>query len=304
MYLSSLIILLTCTGLWLGWRWNTQPQNHLVTARLPADFPLHGFSHRYFSDLLEKFVDGDGKVDYKAWLDDAQALQQLDQYLAAVARFSPDNAPQRFNEAHASLIYWVYAYNAQVIRTILRHWPLHSVTDLRAPVEIIEGLGFFYNQYYLFGGESYNLYQIENGKIFSGEADPRVHFILNCGSESCPILRPQLPLGEALEPFLQRAAEAFIAAPENLTIDTEGRRIYLSAVFKWYREDFLGAVQTKGEAPPTLRAYLQQIASESLAQRLAEAKDYALTFRAYDWSLNQAKHLATESQTHIDGGEK
>ena len=72
-----------------------------------------------------------------------QSVQQLNSYLGAVSRFSPDNAPHRFRGRNDELAYWIYAYNAYVIRSVLDHWPLDSVTDVKAPLEAIKGLGFF-----------------------------------------------------------------------------------------------------------------------------------------------------------------
>jgi hypothetical protein len=64
-----------------------------IKAALPPDFPPQGFSHRAFEDLLQRFV-VDRRVDYAAWHADARAVAQLDGYLAAVAAYSPDNAPR------------------------------------------------------------------------------------------------------------------------------------------------------------------------------------------------------------------
>jgi hypothetical protein len=37
----------------------------------------------------------------------------------------------------------MYGYNAYVIKSVLDHWPLKSVTDVKAPVEAVKELGFF-----------------------------------------------------------------------------------------------------------------------------------------------------------------
>ena len=267
------------------WRWNTQAVITKVSADLPDVFLQDGsehqsFSHQSLAQLLTRFVE-QGRVDYQAWSEDEQSLNQLDQYLAAVARFSPENAPQKFKHKNESLAYWVYAYNAVVIKSILNHWPLSSVNDLTTPVEIIKGLGFFYQQKYIYGGQAYSLYQIENGKIFDGESDPRVHFILNCGSESCPVLRPQLPTGEQLESFLAQAAKEFVADPKNLTIKHDEQTLYLSAIFKWNKNAFIKAVSGNN-----LVDYLLTISDDKVGRELFKARNYTIEFIEYDWSVN------------------
>lgn len=269
------------------WRWNTQPVLTRVDAQLPDTFVTQNsnnnrFSHQSIEQLLQKFVHK-GRVDYASWFDNDQALKRLDRYLAAVAKYSPENSPKRFKNKNERLVYWVNAYNAVVIKSILDNWPLSSVTDLKAPVEIIKGLGFFYKQKYIYGGQAYSLYQVENGKIFDGENDPRVHFILNCGSGSCPVLRPQIPTGEELEPFLAQAAREFVADSKNLHIADSERTIYLSTVFKWNKNDFKSY-----SSDNTLLGYVLSIAGDSLKKRLIGAKDYRIEFIEYDWSINEA----------------
>ncbi|MCF6193618.1 MAG: DUF547 domain-containing protein [Kangiellaceae bacterium] len=280
--------LLLALAIFLFWKWNTQAILISHTIELPENFPKDSFSHESFAQLLARFVNRNGNVNYNKWLQDKLAVKQLDQYLAAVAKYSPDSSNRRFPHKNDRLGYWVYSYNAQVIRSILSNWPLSSVTDLKAPVEIIQGLGFFYNRKFVFGGRALSLYQVENGKIFDGQGDPRVHFILNCGSGSCPVLRPQLPLGDDLEPFLKNAAWGFIEDTKNLKFDHENNILYLSTIFKWYKSDFTNAVKAKKENP-TLVDYLISVSRESFVDELKKSKNYSIKFTTYDWSLNQVE---------------
>jgi len=269
------------------WRWNTQPVLTRVDAQLPETYIKQNlnsnrFSHQSVEQLLKRFVHK-GRVDYAAWVEDEHALKQLDQYLAAVSKYSPENNPQKFELKNEQLIYWVHAYNAVVIKSILVNWPLSSVTDLKAPVEIIKGLGFFYNRKYVYGGQAYSLYQVENGKIFDGKNDPRVHFILNCGSGSCPVLRPRLPTGNELESFLAQAAREFVTDSKNLNIVDTEKKIYLSRIFKWYKSAF-----ESFSSDNTLLGYILSIADDSLKNKLYEVKDYAIEYIEYDWSINDS----------------
>lgn len=287
---SMSLLVVIIAGLLFGgygfWRWNTQPEIIFVDAVLPKNFPEESFSHKNFAALLEKFVEKNGEVNYEQWTQQPLAITDLDQYLAAVAKYSPENQPQRFNTRNDRLVYWVYAYNAQVIKSILSNWPLSSVTDLKAPVEIIQGLGFFYKRKFIFGGIAYSLYQIENGKIFDGQSDPRVHFILNCGSQSCPVLRPQLPVGDDLEAFLQQAAVGFVNDISNLRIDHKNRILFLSSIFKWNKSDFVNTTNFQHENEG-LVGYLKSITNELQRKELERARNYEIIFIDYDWSLNQ-----------------
>jgi hypothetical protein len=273
-----------------GFFFVNRPQLLIIEAALPEDFPTQGFSHSTFESLLHRFVDDAGRVDYDRWHNDAAALSGLDSYLAAVAAHSPVNSPARFTKKSDQLAYWLYAYNAYVVRNVLEHWPLDSVTHLKAPLEIVTGFGFFWQQRFLFGGEAMSLYSVENDVIRSTYRDPRIHFVLNCASESCPIMRPDLPTGSELEPFLASATIAFISDRKNVAIEHEQRRIILSDIFKWYKKDFVNDLRRQGlPSDGGLIEYLLSAAPEAMVADLTAARDYEIEFSDYDWSINDTE---------------
>jgi hypothetical protein len=184
----------------------------------------------------------------------------------------------------------MYGYNAYVIRSVLDRWPIGSVTDVKAPLEAVTGLGFFYQLRFSFGGEFHSLLGVENTKIRKQFKDPRIHFVLNCASESCPVARPGLPVGEDLERLLELAAGDFINSKENVAVDHDGRIVHLSRIFKWYKSDFVDDVRLGGKPVENgLLSYISQYAVGDLSNDIAEALDYNIVFRDYDWDLN-SKH--------------
>jgi hypothetical protein len=267
-----------------------RPQLVTIDADIPAGFPESAFSHETFEELLRAFVDDKGYIDYQAWHEHGQSRRLLDEYLAAVGRFSPESDPQRFPRKSDALAYWMYAYNAYVIKSVLDRWPLGSVTDIQAPVEVVKGFGFFYRLRFPFGGRPYSLYAIENDIIRKGYRDVRIHFVLNCGSDSCPPMLPVLPTGDELEPFLQQAAENFVSESKNVRINHEKREIVLSEIFKWNEKDFINDLRLRGLPTSTgLFGYIGSIAPQSMQAELAQAEDYELVFVDYDWSVNQTR---------------
>lgn len=266
-----------------------RPQFVPVTASIPADFPQEGFSHQDFEDLLRKFVDENGDVDYEDWRNSRESVAQLDSYLAAVSRFSPDSAPERFATRNDELAYWLYSYNAYVIKSVLDNWPISSVTDVKAPLEVIKGLGFFYRLRFEFGGKRFSLLAVENSKIRKSFQDARIHFVLNCASDSCPVLRPALPTGDALQALLASATAEFVNDSKNISINHANRQILLSTIFKWFRKDFLNDLKKRGlPAEHGVVDYVASVASDSLRAELKAAQDYDVVFSDYDWSLNNS----------------
>ena len=264
-----------------------RPQLVAIDAPLPVNFPNEGFSHSSFEVLLKKYVDASGEVDYERWHETDGDSRQLDGYLAAVSQFSPDATPERFAKRSDALAYWLYAYNAYVIRSILQHWPLQSVTDVKAPIEAKTGLGFFYRQRFLFGGTAYSLYAVENDKIRATYQDPRIHFVLNCASASCPVLRPELPTGDELEQLLQDSTIDFVSDPNNVRVDHEHKQIVISTIFKWFRSDFVNDLRRRGlPADNGVLDYIAGVAPESLQAYLKAATDYDIEYADYDWAIN------------------
>lgn len=270
-----------------GFLYVNRPQLILVDAAIPDSFPAEGFSHAAFENLLNSYVDDAGRIDYARWHASSVDRRSLEQYLAAIARFSPESTPERFDREHNALAYWLYGYNAYVIYSILLHWPIDSVTDVRAPVEAVEGLGFFYRQRFLFGGEALSLYAVEHEQIIESYRDPRVHFVLNCASESCPVLKPELPTGDGLEILLESSAHEFINEPRNVHVDESGNRVVLSTIFRWYRKDFVNDLRRRGlPSERGIMDYIRKYASPELTRELDMSEGYEIVYDDYDWALN------------------
>ncbi|KAA0170177.1 hypothetical protein FNF28_01598 [Cafeteria roenbergensis] len=68
--------------------------------------------------------------------------------------------------------------------------------------------------------------------------DPRVHFALNCGARSCPAIRIYCPF--SVDKALDTAVAAFLAVPQNFSVDACTGEVRLSKLFAWYRQDFAG----------------------------------------------------------------
>ena len=258
-----------------------------VNATPPIDFPETGFSHASFEGLLRTYVGPEGGVNYEAWHADRDAVAELDSYLAAIALYSPDATPQRFPGANDAFVYWVHAYNAFVIKAVLDRWPLESVTDVTATIEITRGFGFFYGLEFVAGGTRTNLYDLEHDKLIRDDVDARVHFVLNCGSGGCPVLRPDLPTDDELEPVLAAAARDFVADPQNVSIDPDARVLRISTIFEWYEDDFLNDLRRRGLAADRgILDYLIHIAPPKLRDELERAATYDVEYIDYDWSVN------------------
>ncbi len=261
-----------------------------IDADIPENFPDSSFAHDTFEGLLREYVDAGGNVDFDRWHQNPQDLALLDRYLAAVGRFSPAATPERFPKKTDELAYWMYGYNGYVIKSVLDHWPIESVTDVKAPIEAVTGLGFFYRQRFHFGGTPLSLYTVENEEIRKAFHDPRIHFVLYCASGSCPVLRPELPTGDELEVMLQEATITFVSDPDNVRVDHEKKQVVLSAIFELYRSDFIRELTKRGvPSDGGVIDYVANVAPDFLQAELKRARGYDIVFADYDWAIAQTK---------------
>lgn len=214
-----------------------------------------------FDTVLANYAHGDW-VDYANLAADPGPLQR---YLATCERAAPDrfSRPEQF-------AFWVNAYNARVLDGVLRRPGIESVL-VPGKMAWIRSKTFF-RERRLTAGREWSLDDIEHRILRAGFRDPRVHFVLNCASVSCPALPPRALTAAALDSTLDAAARAFLADTTKNRLAADGW-LELSAIFQWFAEDFQRAGQT-------LPVYLAKYWPGPLPKRPP------VRFLNYNWALN------------------
>lgn len=260
-----------------------------VPERTVVEVP-YTFSHEDFDRVLQSFVDNQGQVDYTALKNDPRDLER---YSLLLSTYSPDSHPALFPTENSKLAYWLNAYNAAVIKTVLTYYPISGVGDIRPPLLLFflpRKSGFFLFQRVTFGGKTTSLYFLEHRVIRKRFADPRVHFALNCASGGCPRLPRQAFTAEHLNEQLDHEARKFLAEERNFVIDHEKKTVSLSSIFEWYESDFLTWLQrTFPDRKATLLGYVALYVSVEKAEELRQAASYTVRFIPYDWRLNDQR---------------
>lgn len=224
-----------------------------------ATGPGATFDHSLFDTLLRQHS-ADGRIDY-AGFDRAM----LDQYLTKIALAQPETLA-----ATEQLAFWINAYNALVIRSVLQHFPLASVNVVPD----------FFTRPHAVGGQLRNLGQIEHG-IVRRFGDSRVHAALVCAADSCPVLSGVF-IGDTLLDQLDGAMQAFLADPSRgMRYDSATQTLHLSPIFRWFASDFGGPVAyvDPRRLVPALSPYIQ-------GEPLDAAVAGRIVWMDYDWSLN------------------
>uniref|UniRef100_A0A1A8CIZ6 Uncharacterized protein n=1 Tax=Nothobranchius kadleci TaxID=1051664 RepID=A0A1A8CIZ6_NOTKA len=195
------------------------------------------------------------------------------------------------------LAFFINIYNALVIHGFLR---------LGAPTNLWQRYRFFNYVSYFIGGEVFTLQDIENGvlrgnrrgvaqlrrpfsksdprlQVALPDAEPLIHFALNCGANSSPPIKIYTP--QDIDIQLRAAAEAFLENDGGCLVDSEKGEVRLSQIFKWYKSDFGGTDEK------VLKWVLDHMGDSEKKARLRgvlSSGKIKVTFLSYDWSSNNS----------------
>jgi hypothetical protein len=230
---------------------------------VPESYGSKPIQHDQWTLLLQKHVSS-GKVNYKGFTDDKEALQS---YLDLLSSHHPDENSWSREEQMA---YWINAYNAFTIKLVLDHYPVKSIKDIKKGIPFVNSVWDL--KFITIEGRTYDLNNIEHNILRSKFDDPRIHFAINCASVSCPELINEAYVAEKLDVQLERAAHRFFADPEKNKLQAD--RVDISRIFLWFGGDFKKA---SGDLISYIRQYTD-IAIES---------DAEIRYLEYDWNLNE-----------------
>lgn len=208
-----------------------------------TDVPSAGkFPHVLLGRLLEKAVT-DGLVDYAAVSID-EAL--LEDYLAEVARVSPDSHPHLFPTEPDRLAYWINAHNACALRGVLRFNRPPNLKEIARK--------FDSDTTYVVGGRNLSLNAM-TAIAYRRFTDARVHFALVKARRGGPPLRKEPWEAADLDARLDEAARAFMADPRNVDWKAPSLKAGFSRILVDFRAEF------EREVPSTVSGDMRLVTS-------------------------------------------
>jgi tetratricopeptide (TPR) repeat protein len=218
------------------------------------------FDHSLYGKVLSKYVRR-GKVNYKKLKGDASLLNE---YLLKIAELKEEQlAAMSPNE---QIAFYINAYNALTLKVIVDNYP---VTSIRKIPGVWDRLKF------TVAGRKLTLNDIEHNILRAQFKDPRIHFVLVCASKGCPDLRSKPFKGKGLDKALDEEAKKFLNDRHRNRLDKDTNTLYLSSIFKWFREDF-------GDVLTFVSKYLPKRDAEFI-----QGKKPRIRYFRYDWSLNE-----------------
>lgn len=223
-------------------------------------------SHEIWNGLLKKHVSSKGNVNYKGFITDSSLLVK---YLNLLSATVPDEKTWSANEQKA---YWINAYNAFTVKLIIKSYPVKSIKDVGAKMQIPFVNTPWDIKFIKIGKDVYDLNNLEHSKLRKKFGDARVHFGLVCASKSCPILPNEAYTAEKLEAQLETQAKVFLSDKTRNDVSADSPK--LSKIFDWYSMDF----KSKGVS---LIDFINKYAPVKIN---ANAK---VSYLTYSWNLNE-----------------
>ncbi len=236
------------------------------------DRPLSSFDTTVaaYDDLLQKYVDADGLVDYVGLAGNRHAREILsftqdESLVSDLSEFDGDVA----------LAAKINAYNAEVLELLLEagagtaafpsnvlsidDGKLFDIPRVRIPPE----------RRTMSSTRLISLNQLEKEHIAPLAGDARYHFAINCGALSCPPLRAEAYTDEKLQEQLDdQRARTLDRGDDRFLVWKGNGAVEVSRIFDWYGDEF-------GD----VAAYLNEHAG-------LPGEVTKVAFLEYDWSLN------------------
>lgn len=255
----------------------------LLGVESQAQDPAIDAQRRRLDEVLDLNV-RDGYVYYRALKSDHG---RLDAFVASLASASLDTAsPQE----HAA--FWLNAYNALVLKTIVDNYPAPQRSREYPAGSIRQVPGAFEKLTHRIAGRTLTLDQIEQ-TVLPGFHDPRLFFALGRGAVGSGRLRSEAYVPDRLEQQLAENAAECASRAQCVQVDSSANVMRVSSIFSWRREEFAAAYADKAtigfaDRSPIERAILAFIDPRMLSaeREFLNRNAFKMEYLPFDWSLN------------------
>lgn len=251
---------------------------------LQAGVPLVNL-HRPLDQLLDTNV-RDGMVYYRAL---RAERGRLDRYVSSLNVAAATYAG--WAREH-QMAFWLNAYNAFVLQTIIDHYPIRGQTAGYPANSIRQIPGAFDQIRHRAAGRSLTLDEIEK-TVMPAFKEPRLYLALGRGAIGSGRLRSEAYDGARLQQQLDRIQMEFVSEQPMLKIDRAADQVIVTAILSWRDAEFIAAYDKGATGPmaqrsPIERAIVAFITPHllPLERELITQNEFKMVFQPFDWRLN------------------
>lgn len=221
-------------------------------------------------------------VNYKALKESPEDLEKFIKGVQAVG----EEEFKKFSK-NKQLAFLINAYNLYTLKLIVEKYPVKSIKDIGNVLVTPWKKKFAWLKLF---AKKVSLDNIEHKMIRGSDPskklipqvynEPRIHFAVNCASIGCPALLEELYTEQNLPTMLDKATRMFLQDRTRNYYDGKKSTLYLSPIFKWYKEDF-------GKNDKEVKAFVLKYLSSKDKQKIAK-KSTKIEYTDYDWNLNES----------------
>lgn len=230
-----------------------------------------GFDHTALDQLLKKYVNSAGGVDYSGLLSERQTLTA---YIDRIAQ-----APFDEMGRDQKLALLINAYNAFTLELILEHYDSGQFASIK---DIPDDKRWEDKRWHI-GNMMLSLNQIEHEQIRPKFKEPRIHWALVCAAVGCPPLRNEAYAADNLEEQLSAQASYVHSHGKWYRYDPPTKTVYLTQLYDWYGSDF-------EQVSDSVLAYVSQY-DPALKRTLDDGSTPRINWLDYNWSLNSQENV-------------
>ncbi len=234
--------------------------------------------------LLDLYV-RDGLVYYAALRSDRAGL---DRFVGSLTTEPVGFDTRPINDRKA---FWLNAYNALVLETVIDHYPIRGQTAEYPTNSIRQIPGAFDRQTHRVAGRDLTLDAIET-TVITELSDPRLFLALGRGAVDSGRLRSETYVSSRLEEQLEEVLEEFATSARHVNLDRLAQEVRVSPIFGWRQDEFVATYAEQGWVDsgrtPLERAVLTAIEPKLFPSERAflEENQFTLQYHSFDWRLN------------------
>lgn len=240
--------------------------------------------HRPFDDVLDIYV-RDGFVYYNALRSERT---RLDRYVASLAEVSGVDAW----EAPRRLAFWVNAYNAFVLQTVIDRYPIRGKAPQYPTDSIRQISGAFERRQFRAAGRTVTLDQIENEQV-APLGDARALLALGRGAQGGGRLRSEAYASSRIEAQLAAAAREVVEHRGLVHVDAGAGLLSVTPLFSWREAAFVRTFAERADGrfasrSPLERAVLALVLPHAVRgeAEFLRQNSFRMQFHEFDWRLN------------------
>lgn len=248
----------------------------------PTADPLH----RPFDEILDLYV-RDGMVYYFAL---KQERARFDRYVQSLGDLPADTLkgwpPER------QLAFWINAYNAFVLRTVIDSYPIRGRASEYPANSIRQIPGAFERRTFRAAGRMLTLDAIEKDVI--GEFnDPRALLALARGAMGGPRLKSEAFTADRLDAQLTTMVSELPTRRDLVFVDTANEQLSVNPLFSWRADLFTRSLPGRAPAIYASRSPLERAVLAIIDPLLVSSEaaflrknTFRMVFHDFDWKLN------------------